>query len=132
MKLMYVRYASRPFGEIATAGKSGRSVDGEPSPPESQLLPPVREYSRCTRSFGWLVLVGVGPSVQASTISSVAPVPNGAPLAMSTVGKEPSRAPATPSLVKPPTGSKMPDETKCVTIRAGRSKWMPPSNERIM
>src|SRR3954447_444144 len=115
-------YASRPFGEIAIAGKSGRSLAGEATPPEVQLLPRVLEYRTRACSFGWPTSVGVGPSVHASTISSVASAPVGAPLAMSRVGNEPSRAPATPSLVKPPTGSEIPDVTKCVTIRAGRSK----------
>src|SRR5919108_3304391 len=92
-KAMYVRYASVPSGEIAIAGKSGRSPAGEATPAEVQVLPPFSDHMTRTCSFGpGLVSDGVGPFDHASTISSVAPAPVGAPFAMSTVGKEPSRA----------------------------------------
>src|SRR6266705_3767095 len=43
-KFMYVRYASRPLGEIAIAGKSGRSLAGEAATGDSvQLTPWLRE-----------------------------------------------------------------------------------------
>jgi hypothetical protein len=75
---------------------------------------------------------GVGPSEMATRIWSVAPAPVGAPFAMSTVGNEPSRAPATPSFVRSPeTGSGRPVWVKCVTTWA-LSKCLPPSNERDM
>src|SRR5205823_9055340 len=38
-KAMYVRYASVPSGEIAIAGKSGRSLAGEATPAAVQLRP---------------------------------------------------------------------------------------------
>src|SRR5919201_6813695 len=130
---MYVRYAPVPSGEIAIAGKSGRSLDGVATPADVQLWPWFRDHITRTCSFGpGLVSDGVGPFDQASTISSVAPAPVGAPFAMSTVGKEPSRAPATPSFVRSPVKSRIPVWSKRVTIRAGRWNVLPPSNERIM
>ena len=52
---------------------------------------------------------------------------------MSTVGNDPSRAPATPSFVRSPdSGSRMPVSSMCVTICAGRSNDLPPSKERTM
>src|SRR5919199_6301274 len=93
-KFMYVTYASLPSGESATAGKSGRSLAGEAMPPELHERPWFRDQSTRTCSFGpGCVSDGVGPFDHASRISSVAPAPVGAPLATSTVGNEPSRAP---------------------------------------
>src|ERR687887_1591650 len=114
---MYVRYASVPSGEIAIAGKSGRSLAGEATPTDVHVRPWFSDHMTRACSFGpGCVSEGVGPFDHASTISSVAPAPVGAPLAMSTVGNEPSRAPATPSNVRSPdTGSRMPVVTKCVT-----------------
>jgi len=122
-----------PSGEIAIAGKSGRSPGGEATIGPLHVLPPSVDVKTWTFSFGpGLVLVGVGPSVHASTISSVAPAPVGAPLAMSTVGNEPSRAPACPSKVRSPIASGIPAETMCVTTLAGRVKSLPPSEETVM
>src|ERR671936_1927526 len=90
-KLMYVRYASVPSGEIAIAGKSGRSLAGEATPADVQERPWFSDHMTRACSFGpGCVSDGVGPFDHASTISSVAPAPVGAPFAMSTVGKEPS------------------------------------------
>ena len=61
-KFMYVRYASCPFGEIAIAGKSGRSPAGDATPPSCQLLPRFVEYITRTCSFAPPpVSDGVGP-----------------------------------------------------------------------
>src|SRR5215468_4993564 len=132
-KFIYVRYASVPLGEIAIAGKSGRSLAGDAKPDAVHESPPLVDVITFTRSFGpgWLS-DGVGPSDHASTISSVASAPVGAPLAMSTVGNDPSRAPAWPSNVESPVKSGIPVETMCVTSCAGRTKDRPPSNERAM
>ena len=130
---MYVRYASVPSGEIAIAGKSGRSLAGEATPDEVHVPPPLVDVMTLACSFGpGCVSEGVGPFDQASTISSVASAPVGAPFAMSTVGNEPSRAPACPSNVRSPVKSRIPVSSMCVTIRAGRTNVLPPSNERIM
>src|SRR5437764_8425180 len=102
-KFMYVRYASVPSGEIAIAGKSGRSLVGDATPDDVQVTPPSLDVITFTCSFGpGCVSEGVGPFDQARTISSVASAPVGAPFAMSTVGNEPSRAPAWPSNVRSP------------------------------
>src|ERR671934_334299 len=86
-KAMYVMYASVPSGEIAIAGKSGRSLPGEATPPEVHVRPWFSDHMTRTCSFGpGCVSDGVGPFDHASTISSVAPAPVGAPFAMSTVG----------------------------------------------
>src|ERR671935_1518795 len=67
-KFMYVRYASVPSGEIAIAGKSGRSLDGVATPADVQLWPWFRDHITRTCSFGpGLVSDGVGPFDQAST-----------------------------------------------------------------
>src|ERR671939_1044392 len=89
-KFMYVTYASVPSGEIAIAGKSGRSLAGDATVPAFHVRPCVFDQSTRSCSFGpGCVSDGVGPFDQASRISSVAPAPVGAPLAMSTVGKDP-------------------------------------------
>src|SRR5262249_58557740 len=130
---MYVMYASLPFGEIAIAGKSGRSSPGDATPDDVHEAPPLVEVITITCSLGpALVSDGVGPFDQASTISFVASDPAGAPFAMSTVGNDPSRAPACPSNVESPVKSGIPVETMCVTICAGRTNDRPPSNERAM
>src|ERR671933_2564826 len=83
-KLMYVTYASVPSGEIAIAGKSGRSLAGDATVPAFHVRPWFFDQSTRTCSFGpGCVSDGVGPFDQASRISSVAPAPVGAPLAMS-------------------------------------------------
>ena len=94
-------------------------------------FPPFVEYASRSFSFGpGLVSVGVGPSVQVTTTSLVAPAPVGAPLAMSAVGNVPSRLPATPSkTVSPLTGSVRPDGTNGEMIWGRVNVW-PPSNER--
>src|SRR5919206_2036938 len=51
-KFMYVTYASVPSGEIATAGKSGRSLAGEATAPGVHVRPPFRDHSTRTCSFG--------------------------------------------------------------------------------
>src|SRR4051794_25195854 len=119
---------------MAIAGKSGRSAAGEATLPEVHMPPPFSDHRTRTCSFApGFVSDGVGPFDQASTISFVAPAPLGAPLAMSTVGNEPSRAPATPSFVRSPdSGSRSPVMVKCVTTCAGRSNVLPPLNERTM
>src|SRR5919204_2067531 len=67
-KFMYVRYASVPSGEIAIAGKSGRSIGGEATPADVQLWPWFSDHITRTCSFGpGLVSDGVGPFDQAST-----------------------------------------------------------------
>src|SRR5256714_13771545 len=72
-KAMYVRYASVPSGEIAIAGKSGRSLAGEATPPELHERPWFVDHKTRTCSFGpGLVSDGVGPFDHARTISSVA------------------------------------------------------------
>src|SRR5919197_3702095 len=96
-KFMYVTYASVPLGEIAIAGKSGRSPAGDATPDVVHESPPLVDVITFTCSWGGgftSVSDGVGPFDQASTISSVASAPVGAPFAMSTVGNDPSRAPA--------------------------------------
>src|SRR5919204_3035573 len=114
-KLMYVTYASVPSGEIAIAGKSGRSLAGEATPADVQLTPLLRDHITLTCSFGpGCVSVGVGPFDQARTIWSVAPAPVGAPFAMSTVGNEPSRAPDSPSNDSSPIESTIPVWSMCV------------------
>src|SRR5262249_32415788 len=119
-KFMYVRYASVPPGEIAIAAKSGRSLGGDASGPGVHVLPWSVDHRTRARSFGpGRASDGVGPFDHASTISSVAPAPVGAPFAMSTVGNVPSRAPATPSNVRSPeTGSRIPVWSTYVTICA--------------
>src|SRR5207248_131000 len=73
-KFMYVPYTSLPFGEMATAGKSGRSTAGEAIPPEVQVPPPLSDDRTFTCSFApGLLSDGVGPFAHASTISFVAP-----------------------------------------------------------
>ena len=131
---MYVRYASRPLGEIAIAGKSGRSVAGEAMPPECHKPPPFFDQSTCTRSFGpGCRSDGVGPCGHASRISLLAVVPNGAPFAIEIVGNEPPRAPAAPSKERPPcSGSGRPVVTIGVTTFGGRWNVLPPSDERVM
>jgi hypothetical protein len=65
---MYVRYASPPSGEIAIAGKSGRSPGGDAALAELHVAPLERDHITRTCSFGpGLASVGVGPSVQAMT-----------------------------------------------------------------
>src|SRR5438477_12428342 len=77
-KFMYVRYASVPSGEIAIAGKSGRSLAGEATPDEVHVPPPLVDVMTLACSFGpGCVSEGVGPFDQASTISSVASAPVG-------------------------------------------------------
>src|ERR671934_1179845 len=86
-KAMYVRYASVPSGEIAIAGKSGRSLAGEATPADVHVRPWFSDHMTRACSFEpGCVCDGVGPFDHASTISSVAPAPVGAPFAMSTVG----------------------------------------------
>src|SRR3954465_10934144 len=133
-KFMYVRYASSPLGEIAIAGKSGRSVAGDARSPGVHDVPPFFDHSRCTRSFGpGCVSEGVGPCGHASRISSVAFVPNGAPFAIEMVGNDPPRAPAAPSKERPPcSGSGGPVVTIGVTTVAGRWNVLPPSDDRAM
>src|SRR6187401_3325272 len=102
-----MRYTCAPSGEIATAGKSGRSPAGDATSGPLKLTPRFVDHmsSACSLSPGALVL-GVGPSHHVTTISSVASAPLGAPLAISRLGKLPSRAPARPSKVlSPETGS---------------------------
>src|SRR3982751_3223777 len=67
-KFMYVRYASPPSGEIAIAGKSGRSAVGEAMPAEVQLVPPFRDHMIRTCSFGPFASDGLGPFDHASRI----------------------------------------------------------------
>src|SRR5438046_6632564 len=97
LKFMYVTYASFPFGEMAIAGKSGRSPAGDATPELVHELPPLVDVITLTCSLGGgitSVSDGVGPFDQASTISSVASAPVGAPFAMPTVGTDPARAAA--------------------------------------
>src|SRR6188472_597220 len=118
---------------MAIAGKSGRSLGGEAAVAELQVPPPFIDVMTWTRSFGpGCTSLGVGPCDQASTISSVAPTPVGAPFAMSTDGNEPSRAPAWPSKVASPVKSWIPVDTMCVTTFGGRVKCLPPSDETVM
>jgi hypothetical protein len=66
---MYVRYASVPSGEMAIAGKSGRSAAGEAMAADVQFVPPFRDHITRTCSFGpGLASDGVGPFDHASTI----------------------------------------------------------------
>src|SRR5688572_17277222 len=103
MKFMYTRYTSVPSGEIAIAGKSGRSEASAALTGADQVAPRLDETCTNACSFGpGLVLDGVGPSHHVTTIRSVAPAPVGAALAMSMLGKLLVRAPATPSNVKRP------------------------------
>src|SRR5919109_2598324 len=68
-KSMYVTYASVPSGEIAIAGKSGRSLAGDATPDVVHESPPVVDVITCTCSFGpGCVSDGVGPFDHASTI----------------------------------------------------------------
>ena len=61
----------------------------------------------------------------------MASAPDGAPLAMSMLGKVLVRAPAMPSMVNRPwAGSNWPMPASGWTIARGRSKLAPPSNER--
>src|SRR5689334_4766058 len=63
-KFMYVRYASLPLGEIAIAGKSGRSLGGEAKLGSLHLPPPFVDVMTSTRSLGTGVASvsrGVGP-----------------------------------------------------------------------
>src|SRR5262249_40114142 len=92
-KAMYVTYTSLPSGEIAIAGKSGRSPGAEATPPDVHESPPFCDHSTRTCSFGpGCVSDGVGPFDQARTIWFVAPAPVGAPVAVSTVRHETCRA----------------------------------------
>src|SRR4051812_2338002 len=120
-----------PSGAMAMAGKSGRSLAGEATMGPWYEAPRFVDHSTIACSLGpGADVEGVGPSHHVTTTSSVAPPPVGAPLAMSRVGNEPSRAPATPSKVKSPeTGSGSPHWSKCATAR-GFSKVLAPSNER--
>ena len=61
----------------------------------------------------------------------MASAPDGAPLAMSMLGKVFVRAPAMPSMVnRPCAGSNWPMPARGRTIARGRSKFAPPSKER--
>src|SRR6266508_4607792 len=92
------------------ATKSGRSAPGEAETGPLHVEPPSVDQTTSAFSFGpGLVSDGVGPSSQATTSSSVAPTPVGAPLAIENAGAVPSRAPAKPSNVRSPVfGSTMP------------------------
>src|SRR5215475_4752664 len=117
-----------PSGESATAGKSGRSPDSAMLVGVDQLLPPSVEY--CDSACSWLSPAEA--SDQASAISLVAPAPEGAPLARSTLGNESVRAPAKPSKVEAPvTGSVLPTSDTFATDR-GFSNVFPPSKDRVM
>ena len=60
---MYVTYTSVPSGEMAIAGKSGRSEAGDALPALWKLAPRSTENCTVARSFGpgW-ASDGVGPS----------------------------------------------------------------------
>src|SRR3954447_446244 len=105
--------------------KSGRSPGSSTCTGLDQLCPPLEE-SR-TRACSWLS--PAEPSDQPSAILSVAPVPVGAPLAMSRLGKELVRAPAMPSNETDRTPSNAPTSVTLATTR-GLSHLFPPSVER--
>src|SRR5215471_14501931 len=87
----------------------------------------VENDSRDTSLFG-----PFRPSLHASTISLVASVPVGAPLAISTLGIaiRSFRAPAGPSLLhRPATGSKKKQEAFICMKSTGRPQVVPPLDE---
>src|SRR5262249_8376673 len=92
---------SRPPGAMATAGDGARSPGALAATGEDQLVPASLEVNASACSFP----SPPDASQKARAISSVAPAPVGAPLAMSTLGKLLTRVPARPSKVgKPATG----------------------------
>src|SRR5213596_1797935 len=101
-------------GAIAIAGKSGRSAAGDATIGPLYEAPRFVDHSTSACSLAIdEPTVGVGPSHQVTTTSSVASAPLGAPLAMSRLGNEPSRAPARPSNVaSPEIGSTSPHWSK--------------------
>src|SRR5919201_5206244 len=82
VKLSYTRYALFPSGESAIAGKSARSPPAAMFVGVDQWSP--RSLENVASACSWFVPLRA--SDQTTAISSVAPVPVGAPLAMSTLG----------------------------------------------
>src|SRR5205814_999605 len=100
----YATYIRSPLGEIAGAEYIGRSPPSETVRGLAQVAPPSRDQLSC------VVFAFTSPSESdhASTISFEAVMPDGAPLAMSTLGaaERSVRAPAKPSNTqRPSTGS---------------------------
>src|SRR5215203_810627 len=96
---------SVPSGEIATAGKSGRSLADAAFTGADHVAPRLVDHWTNACSFGpGLVVDGVGPSHQPSTITSLCGCgyPVGLPFAISAVGPMFVRAPAMPSNVSRP------------------------------
>src|SRR5829696_2995363 len=112
---------SVPSGEIATAGKSGRSDAAAALTGALQVSPRLVDHWTNACSFGpGLVVDGVGPSHQPNTMTSLWgwAKPVGFPLAMSAVGPMFVRAPAMPSNVRRLwTGSKSPHSVVRATGR---------------
>src|SRR6516165_1050925 len=128
VKALYDRYTRDPSGAMAGAVKSARSPGADTVCGADQVWPlSVENDSRDTSLFR-----PFRPSLHASTISLVASVPVGAPLAMSTLGIaiRSFLAPAGPSLLqRPATGSKKKQEAFICMKSTGRSQVVPPLDD---
>src|SRR5262249_46520677 len=110
---------------MAGAVKSARSPGADTVCGADQVWPRSVEYD--SRDTSWFR--PFRPSLHASTISLVASVPVGAPLAMSTLGIaiRSFRAPAGPSLLhRPATGAKEKQEAVICMKTTGRPPGVPP------
>src|SRR6266702_8581136 len=110
------------------AENSARSPGADTVAGADQVWPPsVENDSRATSWFR-----PNRPSLHTSTISFVASAPEGAPLAISTLGMaiRSFRAPAGPSLLqRPATGSKKKQEAFICVQSTGRFQLAPPVDE---
>jgi hypothetical protein len=115
-----------PSGDSAIAGWLARSAPSEIVCGPSYDAPWFVERIAYARSR----FVPARSSDHATTISSDASAPLGAPLAMSMLGKTSVRAPATPSIVNVPCAGSNCPMPAAVAIARGRSNVLPPSKER--
>src|SRR4051794_32154537 len=100
----YTTYIRSPVGEIAGAVYNGRSPASDAVSGALHVDPPSSDQLSCVV----FALMFPSLSAHASTISFVAPIPVGAPFAMSTLGaaERSVLAPAKPSMThRPYTGS---------------------------